>query len=153
MVKMLDEKDGDWPDHLGWRLWQANRRWQEEFVAQMQRAGHGWFTQARAGLLAHIGRDGVRQSVLVERCGTTKQAVQQLIDGLEKEGVLQRFPDRRDARSRIVAHTQKGMQAMRDGNRIKEAIDERRRLELGTEAFGDLMRALGRIADQELDPS
>ena len=149
MVKWLDGKTEPWPDHLGWRLWQANRRWQDEFVAGMQHAGHDWFTRARAALLAHVGRDGIRQSVLVERCGTTKQAVQQLIDGLEKEGVLERQVDGADSRSRIVVQTAKGLSAIRDGNRIKQAIDDRWERELGPETFERLMLALARVAEPD----
>ena len=135
-----------WPEHLGWALWQANRRWQEDFVDEMQRAGHLWFTSARAALLGHIGRKGIRQSTLVARCGTTKQAVQQQLDGLEKEGVLARLTDEADGRSRIVVHTQKGRDALRDGNAIKRMLDDRYRRELGADRFGLLLNALAHIA-------
>jgi len=148
MVKVIDEKADGWPDHIGWRLWQASRRWQAEFTAAMQAAGHGWFTEARAELLGHVGRKGMKQSNLVERLGVTKQAVQQLLDGLEAEGVLFREPDPCDGRSRIVRYTEKGLAAMRDGNHIKAAIDARYRSRLGDARFGELMRAL---ADLEGD--
>ncbi|TGT79101.1 helix-turn-helix domain-containing protein, partial [Mesorhizobium sp. M8A.F.Ca.ET.161.01.1.1] len=88
MVKELDEKPEALPDHVGWRLWQASRAWHAEFAAAMRAAGHGWFSEARAGLLGHIPRNGTRQSALIERAAISKQAVQQLLDGLEAEGVL-----------------------------------------------------------------
>ncbi len=66
MVKTLDEINS-LPDHVGWRLWQANRAWQTEFVAAMRAAGHGWFSEARAGLLGNLPREGIRQAALIER--------------------------------------------------------------------------------------
>ena len=85
MVKVLDENPGDLIDHVGWRLWLATRNWQKEFVAGMREAGHDWFTDARATLLAYVARNGTPQSRIIERMGISKQAVQQLIDGLEAD--------------------------------------------------------------------
>jgi DNA-binding MarR family transcriptional regulator len=140
MVKGLDEKT--WPDHVGWRLWEASRAWQREFIAGMRDAGHLWFTDARATLMGHVARKGTRQAVLIERMGTTKQAVQQLIDGLEAEGILIRVSDPEDRRGRVVAHTEKGLAALRDSNRIKAAIEDRYRRLLGEGRFAALREAL-----------
>lgn len=142
MVKKLDECASMWPDHIGWRLWEASRAWQREFVAEMRAAGHLWFTDARATLLGHIGRRGTRQADLIGRMGITKQAVQQLVDGLEVEGILMRVPDPEDRRGRIVTHTEKGRAALRDADRIKARIEERYRRLLGEERFDALRDAL-----------
>jgi DNA-binding MarR family transcriptional regulator len=142
MVKKLDENDTALPDHVGWRLWQANRAWQAEFAAAMRGAGHGWFTEARAGLLGHLARRGMRQSALIARAGITKQAVQQLLDGLEAEGIIERHADAEDRRGKFVRYTRKGLSALRDGDRIKIEIDKRYRDRLGSEQFQTLMNAL-----------
>ena len=142
MVKWLDEKTEALPDHIGWRLWQASRAWQAEFAAAMRAAGHGWFTEARAGLLGHIPRDGVRQAALIDRSAISKQAVQQLLDGLEAEGVVQRLPDPRDGRGKLVGYTSKGLDALRDGDRIKLAIERRYVERIGHQRFAALMDAL-----------
>ncbi|WP_163266427.1 MarR family winged helix-turn-helix transcriptional regulator [Chelativorans alearense] len=152
MVKRLDERSA-WPDHIGWRLWEASRTWQREFVAEMRKAGHPWFTDARATLMGHIARRGTRQADLIERMGITKQAVQQLIDGLEAEGVLARMPDPRDRRGRIVVHTEKGLSALRDSNDVKKKIEERYRRLLGEERFKALSDALKHLLPAtEKDP-
>jgi DNA-binding MarR family transcriptional regulator len=143
MVKSLDEKT--LPDHIGWRLWQASRAWQAEFAAAMRGAGHGWFSEARAGLLGHIPRRGLRQSLLIERMGISKQAVQQLVDGLEEEGILQRLPDADDRRGRFVAFTDRGLTALSDGDRIKLDIEADYRNRLGASRFEVLMEALGAL--------
>jgi len=142
MVKELDEKTDALPDHVGWRLWQVSRAWQAEFAAAMRAAGHGWFTEARAGLLGHIPRGGTRQSALIDRSAISKQAVQQLLDGLEADGVLERLPDPMDGRGKLVRYTRKGLDALRDGDRIKLQIEQGYIARLGQQRFAALMDAL-----------
>ncbi|WP_457154901.1 MarR family winged helix-turn-helix transcriptional regulator [Mesorhizobium sp. P5_C1] len=146
MVKELDEKIDTLPDHVGWRLWQASRAWQTEFAAAMRAAGHGWFTEARAGLLGHITRNGMRQSALIERSAISKQAIQQLLDGLEAEGIVERLPDPQDGRGKMVRYTSKGLDALRDGDRVKMEIERRYVSRIGEERFTALMGALRALA-------
>lgn len=146
MVKSLDENSESLPDHVGWRLWQANRAWQAEFAAGMRAAGHGWFTEARAALLGHLSRKGTRQSALIEKMAVTKQAVQQLLDGLEDEGVIVRVADPEDGRGKLVRYTEKGVAALRDGDRVKRAIERDWVQRIGTERFDALMLALRGLA-------
>jgi DNA-binding MarR family transcriptional regulator len=142
LVKYLDEMAEALPDHIGWRLWQASRAWQAEFAAAMRAAGHDWFTEARAGLLGHVPRGGTRQATLIERTAISKQAVQQLLDGLEADGVLERLPDPRDGRGKLVRYTRKGLDALRDGDRIKLEIEQDYNARLGQQRFAALMDAL-----------
>lgn len=148
MVKQLDENDvRSLPDHVGWRLWRASRAWQAEFAEAMRAAGHGWFSESRAGLLGHIARRGTRQAALIDRAGISKQAVQQLLDGLEAEGVIERAPDPEDKRGKLVLYTPKGLAALDDGDRIKLEIENRYRDRLGEGPFEALMAALRSLAE------
>lgn len=146
MVKQLDEKkSGSGPDHVGIRLWTAYEAWKDDFVAAMNEAGHLWFTPSRAALLGFVPRKGLRQSDLIARMGISKQAVQQLVDGLEEEGVLERIPDPSDGRGRIVRHTEKGRAALADADRIKGEIEARWRDRMGAENFRLLFEMLGEV--------
>jgi DNA-binding MarR family transcriptional regulator len=107
------------PEHLGIRLHRAYETWLQMFVAEMNAAGHDWFTQARASLIGHIPRQGCRQSDLLIKTGWTKQALQQMLDGLERQEVLQRSVDPADKRGRLVDLTDKGHSALADADRIK----------------------------------
>lgn len=146
MVKKLDEKEtDDGPDHVGIRLWVAWEAWKSDFVAAMNAAGHAWFTPSRATLLGFVPRRGLRQSELIARMGISKQAVQQLVDGLEAEGVLERAADPDDKRGRIVRHTQKGLAALADADRVKREIEGRYRRRMGAERFRLLFEMLGEV--------
>lgn len=135
------------PDHIGWTLHRAAQVWRAEFTAAMVAAGHGWFGQARANLMPHIGPSGVRQSDLVDRARLTKQAVQQFLDELETDGILTREPDKTDARARRVMLTEAGLVAMRDADRIKAEIEARWRDRLGSDTFDQMDRALRQMID------
>ena len=133
-------------DHLGWRLWRAARLWKIEFDSRMQAAGHGWFTEARSALLAHVGTKGARQSDLVTRMGLSKQAVQQMVDELQAEGIVTRQPDNSDARAKLVVLTRKGVAAARAANEVKRAIEAESRARLGAPTFQALIAALSQLA-------
>ena len=153
MVKEVDENTGALPDHVGWRLWQASRAWQAEFATAMRAAGHAWFSEARAGLLGHIPRNGTRQSALIERAAISKQAVQQLLDGLEAEGVLERLSDPKDGRGKLVRYTRKGLDALRDGDNIKLQIERSYIDRIGQRRFAALMDALRMLDAGRVDAS
>lgn len=131
-------------DHIGWRLWSAAAAWKERYARAMIDAGHHWYAEARSSVVPHIG-DGAKQSTLVRRMGLTKQAVQQLVDDLEKVGIVERVPDPDDRRGKIVRFTDKGLAARRDAALVKARIEAEIRAELGDDAFETLDALLKRI--------
>jgi DNA-binding MarR family transcriptional regulator len=66
---------------------------------------------AHTSLFPHISSEGVRLTTLAERVGVTKQAVQQLVDDMEEFGAVERVPDPRDGRAKLIRWTAEG----RDG--------------------------------------
>lgn len=139
---MLDENRNRLPDHVGWRLWRASKAWQADFVSRMRSAGHDWFTESRANLLGNLPRDGIGQADLIERMAMSKQAVQQLLDGLEVAGIVVRLPDPADRRGKLIRYTEKGRAALMDGDRIKLDIERAWIERIGVERFSALMDAL-----------
>jgi len=111
------------PDHIGWDLIEAARLWEKQFTDRMVACGHNWFGEARGKMIQYIGPDGAPQSRVVERSGLTKQAVQQHLDELERDGILTRQPDPSDTRKRIIRYTVKGKAALEDIHRIKFEIE------------------------------
>lgn len=153
MVKRLD--DHDFPellDHVGVALWRAAHLWKREFDAGMVAAGYPWFAQARSAVIPHVGRDGVRQADLVARLGMTKQAVQQLVDELEADGIVERKPDPADGRGRIVVFAARGRKVLADANTVKRRVEADVRAKLGEKRFGNLMTALGALNAGEDGP-
>ena len=93
---------------------------------------------AGAELLAELSLSGISQSLLAERMGLTKQAVQQSLDQLEKLALIRREPDPVDRRANYVVLTEAGL----------FALETRRDAE--KEAEGQLKDALGKKTVKQL---
>ena len=87
-------------------------------------------------------------SELVRRMGTTKQAVQQLVDELVVEGIVARVADPSDRRARIVRLTTAGLAVIADADRVKRRIDGEYRALLGARGFDALRRSLRTLASE-----
>lgn len=143
MVKQLDENSATrLIDHVGWRVTRLARRWKAEFDAAMIDRGHAWMTEARGAVIGHLRAGGQPQSALPAAMGISKQAVQQLVDGLEAEGIVERIPDLKDARGRIVRFTSRGLEALAVSNEVKRRIEAEWRKALGAERFDAFLAAL-----------
>jgi DNA-binding MarR family transcriptional regulator len=147
MVKKLDKIA--YPpreDHVGARLWRLSELWKKEFDAEMVGLGHSYFGEARSNLIRYIGPSGVPQSVIVARMKFSKQAVQQLLDGLVEDGVVERHPDPADKRGKLIMLTQKGLLALHDANRLKRRIERDYEKRVGPKKFSGLMQILEELA-------
>ena len=136
------------PDHVGIHLFRAYEAWLGAFVDAMNKAGHDWFTQGRANVLGLMERGGTRQSVLLDRSALTKQALQQMLDGLERHGVIIREVDPADKRGRIIRLTEKGQAALADADRIKMELSARYRDKLGADGLDQLQQLLVVMIDR-----
>ena len=147
MVKKLD--DNAFPpliDHAGWRVGRLFKQWKQEFDAEMTALGHGFIAEARGAVIGHLRPAGAPQSNVAAELGISKQAVQQLIDELEAEGIVERVANPDDARGKLVMLTAKGAAALRDSNRVKRAIEMRYRSVLGESTFAVFMDALEKLS-------
>ena len=82
--------------------------------------------RAHLMLFPHIDLQGTRLSELAARLGVSKQAVGQLVDDLERMGVVERTPDRRDRRAKLVRFAQ-------GGQGLIEGVEGMRRAEIELE--------------------
>ncbi len=134
-------------DHIGWDLARAVRHWKTRFRDEMVARGYAWYGEARGGLIQYIGRDGTPQSALTELSGMSKQAVQQHLDDLERDGIIERADDACEARRKLIRFTETGNAALEDGNRIKKKIEREYRHLIGAEDMAALKRSLKTLVD------
>jgi DNA-binding MarR family transcriptional regulator len=64
------------------------------------------------------------------------------VQGLEKDGIVVREPDPSDGRGRCIVYTARGLAALKDAAKVKQAIERGYRATLGDAAFLALRRAL-----------
>lgn len=141
-------EDDDGPpliDHIGLDLWQASMAWKARFIGEMVRQGFSWIGEARGSLIHHMEREGISQMKLAARAGITKQAVQQQLDELERDGVVERVADPDDARRKIVRFAPEGLRALEAASQIKQAIEKDYARMLGKHDMNVLKRSLRAI--------
>lgn len=147
MVKIIDDRDALFRDHVGVALWRAATAWKERLHSEMVRRGHAWYGDARSVIAIHLDPRGLAQSELVARTGLTKQAVQQLLDSLEAEGIIARVPSEQDRRSKRVVYTAKGEASVRDATAVKREIEAEYRARLGDRKFESLHKMLAELLE------
>ena len=146
MVKQIDENiSREILDHIGWRLWRLGRAWKARFGQEMVALGHAWFDEARSGVLVHLGPSGIAQADLPARMGLTKQAVQQMVDDLVRDGIVEQRPVPGDGRRKRIVLTKAGLAVMADTNEAKRRIEAEYRAILGDTRFDAFSDALGAL--------
>jgi DNA-binding MarR family transcriptional regulator len=124
---------------LGRRLRWALRAYNEEVALRMQRAG----SELRAthlAVLSHLDVEGTRQTALARRAGLSRQAVTQVLDELERLGVVERRPDPHDRRAKLVRYTPAGLLELGSGQRLSRELEREFQRRVGAER---LQEALG----------
>ena len=148
MVKKIDElKYPPLEKHVGAGLWRLSEIWKRLFDGEMVALGYPYFAEARANILRYVGPKGAAQTTIVKHMGLSKQAVQQLIDELVKDGVVKKIPDPEDGRSNIIILTQAGLAAMHDANIVKRKIEKQFSKLVGSGEIAELNRILDELAD------
>ena len=116
-------------------------------------SGAGGLRSSQAALLSHLDRDGTRLSVLGERMGVSKQAVGELVEGLQALGLVKRADDPDDKRARLVCLTRHGRKALEGGRSVLGALDAEWTARLGERRVHGMKRDLLAIIELLEEPA
>ena len=119
-------------------------------IAQLNAAGFDELRLPHMAVLQFPGPDGVRPSVLAERAGMSKQAMNQLLGSLESLGYLVRSDAPGEGRARIVRFTKRGRAVYAAMIDILRDIEREWSEELGAKRFAELKELLFRVWDSPL---
>jgi len=123
----------------------------DEMLRALAGAGYQHIRVPHVAFLAHMSADGRRLSEFAELMQITKAAVTQLVDHLERHGLVERVPDPSDGRATLVRATPAadlGFAVARD--RLAQ-IENRWEQSLGQAQLRTLAAQLYRLAGD--DPS
>lgn len=118
----------------------------------LHRAGFRELRLPHMGVLQYPGPEGSRPGELAERAGMSKQAMNQLLQSLERLGYLSRRADKQDQRARLVHFTARGLAAWAKVHEILVEIEAEWRATLGEKDFGRLKSLLCRVWMSDLVP-
>lgn len=137
--------DGQPKSRLGALLMDAQDAWQfalNQALTRREAPPLG----AGAELLAQVSLAGVSQSLLAERMGLTKQAIQQSLDQLEKLALIRREMDPVDRRAKYVVLTQAGLYALELRRDAEKEAERTLRDALGKKALKQLGKGLRKLS-------
>jgi DNA-binding MarR family transcriptional regulator len=102
-----------------------------ELIERLAAHGHDEVRLPHGNVLQYLDDDGTRVSVLAERAALTKQAMAQLVAHLEEHGYVERVPDPRDRRAKLVRATARGREVYAIVRAFIADLDARLERELG----------------------
>jgi DNA-binding MarR family transcriptional regulator len=121
-------------------------------IAGLHRAGFRELRLPHMGVLQYPGPDGSRPSELAERAAMSKQAMNQLLQSLERLGYLSRRDSKEDQRARLVHFTARGRAAWAKIHEILAEIEVEWRTTLGAKDFDRLKGLLCKVWVSDLVP-
>jgi DNA-binding MarR family transcriptional regulator len=119
-------------------------------IAELNAAGFDELRLPHIAVLQFPGPDGVCPSMLAERAGMSKQAMNQLLRSLEDLGYIVRSNSPDEGRTRIVRFTKRGHAAYSKIYDILRDIESEWSEELGPKAFAQLKELLSRVWESPL---
>jgi DNA-binding MarR family transcriptional regulator len=124
------------------------------FLTEMsRRVAEGPYSDIRVThgcVFGNIDPDGTRLTDLAERAHMTKQSVGEVASDLEQLGYIERVPDPRDGRAKIIRLTERGRHAQMLGREIIDDIEREWAERYGVERVAALRDALEAIAADKL---
>lgn len=139
-------------DNLGFLLAKASQRWNELLQARFVAAGYPEVRAAYGALLVPLYlEDGLQQGELARRAGLSKQTLTTMARALERDGLVVRRADPRDARATRLYLTDRAREFRPVAERILSELDAAVTELAGTRDIASVRETLRGLA--ELQPS
>ena len=129
---------------LGVLLFVASRSMEVRVLEAVVAAGYP-VTMAQAKVFQRIDEGGSRLTELAAAAEVTKQTAGYLVDQLEGHGYVERVPDPRDARARLVRLTALGREVVEVALPVQQSIEAEWVEHLGLERAQELYAALAEL--------
>jgi DNA-binding MarR family transcriptional regulator len=112
---------------------------------RLAEVGHGAVRAAHGPVFQHLDDDGTTVSALAQRAGTTKQAMAELVQHLERHGYVRRVPDPTDGRAKLVQLTDTGRDVMAIVQELVPRMEKRLLEALGQSRWRQLRNDLQEV--------
>jgi DNA-binding MarR family transcriptional regulator len=119
-------------------------------IRDLRAAGFEGLSLPHMAVLQFPGPDGVRPTVLAERAGMSKQAMNQLLGTLEDLGYVIRSAVPGERSARVVRFTKRGHAAYAKMEDVLRDIERELSRELGPQRFSQLKALLGALWESPL---
>lgn len=125
----------------------------QEFVIELRAAlaKQGFDDQGRSDgyVFRALSAQPMTTSELAERLEISKQGAAQIVDDMERRGLVERRPDPSDGRARLLHLSERGRAALTAARRFHQRFERKLVTEHGEEAVATLRELLTAIAGEE----
>jgi DNA-binding MarR family transcriptional regulator len=133
---------------IGQLLGRLLREFRAELSAPAAEHGYADLRQPHLHIFGNVGIDGVRLTDLAARAQLSLATTSELVSELQQLGYLERRPDPRDRRAKLIFPTRRGRQALDDaGDRVAEIEQYWRELP-GAGRFDAMCRTMQDLLDE-----
>lgn len=139
---MTERREG-----LGLLCFYPARAMEARVMDGLREAGYDDITLAQSRVFARVAGDGIRLTELAAQARVTKQTATFLVDQLEKAGYVERIPDPRDGRARLVRLGKRATGVLQVAARIEADVEREWRAHLGADRARELRDALLRLRE------
>lgn len=141
-------------NNIGRRMNEAVRLFEGRIIENLRFIGHSELTTAHINLTRNLDEDGTRLTELARRASLTKQSMSELVDQVERTGLIEKRPDPSDGRAKLVCFTQKGLEWLEAFHQSLEVAETEMREQLGSAMVDLMIEVLGKYVEaQERQPT
>ncbi len=137
--------------NIGRRMNEAVRIFEGRIVELLREKGHAELTVAHINLTRNLDEGGTRLTELARRAALSKQAMSELVDQVERTGLVERTPDPTDGRARLVRFTPKGRVWLTAFQESLDTAEGEMRRALGNDTVDLMVRDLGAYVASHAD--
>jgi DNA-binding MarR family transcriptional regulator len=135
-------------DDLGFLLAKATQRWNELLAERFAAAGYSDVRPAYGSVLLPLyEQDGLRMGELARRARLSKQTMTSMIRLLERDGLIERRPDPRDARASLIFLTARSRRFEPVAAATLRELDELVRRRLSAQRLAEVKDALRHLME------
>lgn len=135
--------------HIGQLLVHLTRQFQTQLYARLVDAGLEGARVPHTHVTAYIKAEGSRLTDLAAQARMTRPAMAELVDDLQRLGIVERKPDPTDRRAKLICLTDQGWQAMRTGHQIIAELEAEYANLIGRGRFETMCQALQTLLDAQ----
>jgi DNA-binding MarR family transcriptional regulator len=139
--------------HIGQLLVHLTRHFQTELYARLLEAGIEGARVPHTHVTAYIKAEGSRLTDLANQARMTRPAMAELVDDLQRLGIVERKPDPTDGRAKLICLTEQGWAAMRTGHQIIAQLEAEYAQLIGLRRYEAMCQAMQTLLDTRTPPS
>ena len=133
--------------HIGQLLVQLTRLFQTDLFERLVSAGLSDARVSHTHVTAYIKADGSRLTDLADQARLTLPAMSEIVNDLQRLGIVERRPDPDDGRAKLICLTEAGWDAMRTARTIIRDIEADYAHRVGPDNFERAAQTLEALLD------